>query len=887
MTISPTGIYDYIIAIDRADNLLTYRNATNSLALYTNAGVLKWAYQPSGGASAYGAQILASGLIVVPTNADLRFIDPGGNELGRYAGSLFPVLVDDGDSILFEEWNTGILEFRSSPGETKWQYEVPLDGDATVYCQSEGGEIFFEDYLSGSSNAVVIGLDISGQETSRIPVASTAEPLVPAPGGRVLGLAFQPGSNPSRYRLFSLKDGKVEWTGPTVNGFSIAADGTIYASATAPGFYPSPGLYEIDLETGSARLLTTIGSAGAPVLGDDGRIYFAGSSCDYGGFVTSPQGFASSSGRGSFWSIKVDGSDAQSLDLPGCAQAYDSPKMSHNGTVYARSMWEGIYYITPIFTSATGPAPGGWPMEGHDPRGTYSATNSLLRRPDRFFPGVAHAAGANGTTWRSDLVLFNASNGPVTASVVGDVAAAGGAATRLDVPLAPWEMHRISDVVGTSLARDGGATVGVAAPKGTVLSAARTFNDATAGSFSQAIPASPFGDEIRTLDRGVLFPLSTTASPAPGFRTNLGFWNDSPVAGTFDVAYYDSAGGLSGTEAVSIGPWQWVSVAGAAARVTASDLPLYRAEVRNVSLGPALLGYASVVDNASGDASYFPMRKLADSPVGGSAPADPNLWGGGLAHAPGRNGTLWRSDLQMLNTSIDTSEVKLELRLVGSSSALTKNLTLAPGEAKGFDDVIGSLFASSGAGVIAASAPAGVLIRARTWNVSPAGTIGQEIPFGPAAGLVGDGESRALIALSQSADSTSGFRTNLGLANVENHSVIATVTLVRGDGSILDCATIIVAAGEVVPVDLVFETLAHAAVDDGYAVVHAAGGRVLAWSSVVDNRTGDAVFRLAEPMLSTRANGCQAADLSAACEGGVREVVRNEAASAGRSSSFK
>jgi hypothetical protein len=221
------------------------------------------------------------------------------------------------------------------------------------------------------------------------------------------------------------------------------------------------------------------------------------------------------------------------------------------------------------------------------------------------------------------------------------------------------------------------------------------------------------------------------------------------------------------------------------------------------------------------------------------------------ANVEGANQTRWRTDLQLKAVGDEPATVTLELlesRRDNSSPAAVE-VTVAAGESLRLPNLVDREFGVTGTGALRLTATSGRFLAAsRTYNDDPAGTYGQTVPAVPEAAAIGLGESATLIQLSRSPDPASGYRTNLGLVNLTDGPVTAVVELYRADGGALGALTADLKPYEHRQLNDVFGLAGAVEVGDGFAVVRTTtqeGGRVLAYASVIDNGSGDAVFMLA------------------------------------------
>ena len=110
------------------------------------------------------------------------------------------------------------------------------------------------------------------------------------------------------------------------------------------------------------------------------------------------------------------------------------------------------------------------------------------------------------------------------------------------------------------------------------------------------------------------------------------------------------------------------------------------------------------------------------------------------------------------------------------------------------------------------------------------------------------GQSARLVQLAQSATTTSGFRTNLGLVSACAATITASVSLYRGNGTLIGTKSYELRPYETRQIDRVFVYLTAESIEDGFAVITTAspGARLFAYASVIDNRSGDPIFIPAE-----------------------------------------
>lgn len=211
-----------------------------------------------------------------------------------------------------------------------------------------------------------------------------------------------------------------------------------------------------------------------------------------------------------------------------------------------------------------------------------------------------------------------------------------------------------------------------------------------------------------------------------------------------------------------------------------------------------ILGYASVIDNNSGDPIYVP---------GVPPPATPRVAYAPAINAPGANGTRWRTDVR-------TTSPQTILRFDNTERAVDS--TIIP-------DVLGMFFqVPDPSGVVVATLPAGAVATTRTWT----GAYGQFIPFR-------DESEMLLSADILHVDVSPRFRTNIGV--ISPHAATVIVTEVDAAGFEVAQYTVALAPLQLAQLPLTTPVV------NGRVHVEATAP-VFAYGSLVDNRTGDPTF---------------------------------------------
>ena len=222
-------------------------------------------------------------------------------------------------------------------------------------------------------------------------------------------------------------------------------------------------------------------------------------------------------------------------------------------------------------------------------------------------PAAAHAGGAAGTNWRTDLELHNPGDTAVTVEL--DLLPHGQAnpsPRSQTYALAAGASQRFADVLMTVFGFDGTAALAVVPTGGTVLVTSRTYNLLGAGnslglpagaSFGQHIPASPASDAIHTGETGRLQQLGEDAAR----RTNIAFINATLNPLTVRVELFTAAGASLGSFPLDLQPLEYRQLNRIFRQVTTADVAEGFAVVGTETPGGAFFALASVVDGLTGD----------------------------------------------------------------------------------------------------------------------------------------------------------------------------------------------------------------------------------------------------------------------------------------------
>ncbi len=241
----------------------------------------------------------------------------------------------------------------------------------------------------------------------------------------------------------------------------------------------------------------------------------------------------------------------------------------------------------------------------------YFGEAGLETVQELFVPAAASAQGQGGTSWSTAGWFSNSTDVPVDLSAAllrqgqSNAAAVASPVTLGTIP--PHGFLRVDDLVavlGGSQLTGGlylrATASGISQGASIVTATTHTFtpNPLGGGSYGQGIPASRAGSAGETLVPGVF--------QNAVLRTNIGVLNTSGTTVTLEVRVLDANGNQMSFTGWSLQPYEQRQVGLPVLGV--SSLNGGSVTFRVTSAGGSILGYASTVDQVSGDAIYNAAR---------------------------------------------------------------------------------------------------------------------------------------------------------------------------------------------------------------------------------------------------------------------------------------
>ena len=461
-------------------------------------------------------------------------------------------------------------------------------------------------------------------------------------------------------------------------------------------------------------------------------------------------------------------------------------------------------------------------------------------------PVAAHASGANGTFWVTDVRLLNPQFGeplPVRLFFVPQDADGTSQFQSVSVEVPGNTVVSLRDVLASRFQLESAQGDLLFQPEttGGLLATSRTYNTGgAAGTFGQFIGPESIGDAIGAGDAPLWI---VQLASAGGFHSNIGFAELSGEEAVAELRLFDGDSGAQLGEpiTVTVPPFANVQENFVFASNSVAGAENAFATVAVTSGSGQLVAYGSVVDDATGDAiairgRHAPSANRHVVPI--------------VAKVQGEAGTNWMSDVRVVNTLDVETSVQLTLTPMSGSQESVQRLVPAH-SSLALNDVVGSVFGrSSGSGslqVEASEEAAGLIVTSRTYNQTAEGTFGQFIPAVDHGFQSGDGP--VLMHL----DASDDFRTNIGVCEVTGGSVSVRYVLKNAAGSTLGVGNLDLGPFEVVQINNVFAEVGAAAEENARVDLYIQGdGGVTAYGSVVDNLSGDAILIPARSLQRSR-----------------------------------
>ena len=241
-----------------------------------------------------------------------------------------------------------------------------------------------------------------------------------------------------------------------------------------------------------------------------------------------------------------------------------------------------------------------------------------------------------------------------------------------------------------------------------------------------------------------------------------------------------------------------------------------------------------------------PALRLALSAILGTATlaAAETTYLPGAAEVTGLAGARFSSTLEISNPGASGTTATIGLvPMAGKATPSPVTRTLAAGESLRITEALKTLFdlTDDAAGTLTVTSDEPLLANLSTRNVAaPEGAYGLGLLPAPASDLLGSGETGHSIWVSQSADTATGYRTNLSVTLADPGTVVE-VRVFDGEGRVAGTATVTAVTPQVWQQPATALIGAGTDLPVGRAEFEVKTGRATAYAVVNDNVTSDAI----------------------------------------------
>ena len=221
-----------------------------------------------------------------------------------------------------------------------------------------------------------------------------------------------------------------------------------------------------------------------------------------------------------------------------------------------------------------------------------------------------------------------------------------------------------------------------------------------------------------------------------------------------------------------------------------------------------------------------------------------------VASVHGVNGVFFHTDLWLFNRDTSSVTVTARYRCFPGQNCGTgiASFQMDGSSAKTIPDAVSTLFSSSeSAGAlelfVTSQVPDALYTLSRTYSPAlPAPTTGASIAALPATAANGNAVFVGLAG--NGGDSSSGFRTNVGVYNPQGVPANVSFRLETSDGTLIGTTTLTLAALQAQQLNDIFASVGHGEVVSTDAILFVTSDiPVFSFATVIDNRTGDFVFQ--------------------------------------------
>jgi hypothetical protein len=219
-------------------------------------------------------------------------------------------------------------------------------------------------------------------------------------------------------------------------------------------------------------------------------------------------------------------------------------------------------------------------------------------------PGIAHF-DTGQARWRTDVQLFNAGIGGVTATLSFFPVGASAATQTASVPIGPGTMRTLSDIVPSLFGESntGGAVQITTSTRAQLVITGRTYDQREEGSYGQFMAAVTEEEGIGLGDRAVQVLQMEQSS---NIRSNLGLVEITGKPVRVEISAFPAESRVSPRVELNLGANEFRQLNAVLRTLNAGTTYNARIAVRVIGGDGKIVAYGSAVDNQTQDPTYIP-----------------------------------------------------------------------------------------------------------------------------------------------------------------------------------------------------------------------------------------------------------------------------------------
>jgi len=173
------------------------------------------------------------------------------------------------------------------------------------------------------------------------------------------------------------------------------------------------------------------------------------------------------------------------------------------------------------------------------------------------------------------------------------------------INLNPLESISFKDILKNYFNYTGTGSLLIQSSKSDIIINSRTYNKKGNGSYGQYIPSIYYENLLGDYENGAVAPLIENND----FRTNIGFSNLTELPLEIEIKFYDNNGYEIGKKDIALLPLSHIQINQVLKNFCNGECENFKAKFKSKSEGAKFYGYASIVDNKTGDGIFIPAIK--------------------------------------------------------------------------------------------------------------------------------------------------------------------------------------------------------------------------------------------------------------------------------------